>query len=478
MNSLFCQIESRATPAFRHPANLRLTRYFVFAASLCMPVIAQEIIPPPKPAADESAFGAKIARTMTDLATSTPEKKNPVRVLFYGQSITAQPWASVISERLRKEYPDADLTIENRAIGGFEADRLMKTANADLYPFYPDLVIFQVYGGGNGELERIISEIRRQTTAEIMISTHHVSHEGNAGVQGEYDKQSQAIRDLAAKYDCELVDVREEWKQYLSENQLKIQDLLRDSVHLNEKGNQLMADLVWRHLRYNKDFANPHADWIKTLPVEPQADGSCKVAFTGNRVDVVANPAEDPRGTARILIDGQPPSANPKAYAITRPGNAREVWWPGVYTVGFQNPPLVEDWVLKLTEVSDDAKQFKYEVTGSKTGPDGSGSSGEKFVSNSGRVVIDPMDFGLAAACAYTKKPCPPGFEIKWSVVPMFKDTYRAPKSKDPSKPVLSTVVQLLENGPHTLEILPNGDGSVPVRAIRVFQPAESKNSH
>jgi hypothetical protein len=59
----------------------------------------------------------------------------------------------------------------------------------------------------------------------------------------------------------------------------------------------------------------------------------------------------------------------------------------------------------------------------------------------------------------------------------MFKDTYRAPKSKDPAKPVRTTVVQLIENGPHTLEILPNGDGSLPIQAIEVFQPALTKNS-
>ena len=47
----------------------------------------------------------------------------------------------------------------------------------------------------------------------------------------------------------------------------------------------------------------------------------------------------------------------------------------------------------------------------------------------------------------------------------MFQDTY-SPKQDRP------TVVQLIENGPHTLEIIPNGDGVVPVNAIRVFQLA------
>lgn len=41
----------------------------------------------------------------------------------------------------------------------------------------------------------------------------------------------------------------------------------------------------------------------------------------------------------------------------------------------------------------------------------------------------------------------------------------------DPTRLDFITVVQLIENGPHTIEIIPNGDGAVPVKAIRVFQP-------
>lgn len=452
----------------------RILRIAPFLAGFCFSAMAQQPTAQPSPilpVVDESMFGAKISRTMTALATSTPNRHNPVRVLFYGQSITAQQWARDIGERLKKEYPEADLAVENRAIGGFDAPLLRRTALEDLYPFYPDLVIFHVYGGINGEYEEIISSIRKETTAEIVIATHHQSHEGNAWVENQHNKESQMIREVAAKYDCELVDVREEWPRYLAENQLHIHELLRDDIHLNPQGCKVMEGLVWRHLRYRPEFANPHADWIKTVPVHPGANGAYNVAFTGNRVDLVASPAGDSRGTARILIDGQPPSVHPKAYTITRPSTAQDVWYPALYTVGWQGVPRVEDWILKLTEVSADAKEFKYTVTGSKTGPDGVGSSAEKFISTSGQVVIDPADFCLARAQAQTKKPCPPDFEIKWSVVPMFKDTYRAPRSKDLAKPVCTTVTQLIENGPHTLEVIPNGDGEVPIQAIRVFQP-------
>ncbi len=432
--------------------------------------------PPPKPAADESKFGAKISRTMTALATSTPEKKNPVRILFYGQSITQQPWTNAINGRLKKEYPNADLTIENLAIGGFTAERLMKTAPYDIDPFYPDLVIFHVYSkesneGEQGEIESIIYNIRKNTTSEIVIATHHISHVGNKWVQNLHDNSCKIIRELAEKYDCELVDVREEWKQYIADNNMDPKLLLADMVHLNSKGCNLMEALVWRHLRYNKDFPVPHADWIKNIPVQQNKDGSVKVNFTGNRVDLVAGPTDKP-GTAKILIDGKTPSANPLAYSFTRPGKAYEAWWPAVLTVSSQKPLLVEDWTLKITEISDDAKNFKFEVSGSKTGPDGSGSNEAKFISKSERVVIDPKDFTITSSQKYTNKKCPVGFEIKLSVAPMFLDVYTAPKKVDPAKPVRTTLVKLIENGPHTLEIIPNGDGDVPVKEITAYQPA------
>lgn len=48
--------------------------------------------PPPKSIGNSSFFGRNIQRTMRLLAESTPEHRNTVRVLFYGQSITDQAW--------------------------------------------------------------------------------------------------------------------------------------------------------------------------------------------------------------------------------------------------------------------------------------------------------------------------------------------------------------------------------------------------
>ena len=104
--------------------------------------------PPPAPnnLGDPAKLGLGIQRTMTLLNTSTPQHRNTVRVLFYGQSITEQAWWKMVADDLRRRFPNANLVIENRALGGFSSQRLVKTAETDLYSFYPDLMIFHVYG--------------------------------------------------------------------------------------------------------------------------------------------------------------------------------------------------------------------------------------------------------------------------------------------------------------------------------------------
>lgn len=80
-----------------------------------------------------------IQRTMRSLAG----ERNPgekIRILFYGQSITAQRWRDHVVADLKKRFPEANLEIQNRAIGGFQSPALRRTAEHDLYPFYLSLI--------------------------------------------------------------------------------------------------------------------------------------------------------------------------------------------------------------------------------------------------------------------------------------------------------------------------------------------------
>ena len=51
---------------------------------------AEEAFPKPTHVGDLATLGLNIQRAMTLLATSTPQQRNTVRVLFYGQSITVR----------------------------------------------------------------------------------------------------------------------------------------------------------------------------------------------------------------------------------------------------------------------------------------------------------------------------------------------------------------------------------------------------
>jgi hypothetical protein len=479
-----------------------LVFFLILFLSLSLSGSAQEAATPlPKPAPEEhqELFGAHLQRSMALLSTSSKERRWPVRVLIYGQSITGSSvLTKMMDEILRARFPYADLTLENRSIGGFGADRLTRTSFHDLFPFYPDLLIFHVYGGEKtGDFERIIANTRRYTTADILIFNHHQNRDQKETLVFE----AQHRRYLAQKYDCELVDVSIEWPRYLKENNYGPERLLRDNVHPNEDGNRLLTQLIGRHLIFNPIYPSPSWETVRRYdarrPLEEGVDdeialtgsgwklesngvagssGSLKLKFEGNRIDLIAAQIKGltQTGSARVLIDGKPPSADPRLYAITLPSKGPGTWFPSIRLVGHEKPLLLEDWTLRLTEVDQEAQTFRFEVSGSRTGPDGSGSSQERFVSNSGRVVIEPRDWMLVEIKKIFKQPAlpPSGFEVRWSVKPMFQDVYTAPVMDDPSKVYAVTLAQGLTNTAHILEILPNGDGPVPIEAIQVYRPS------
>ena len=264
---------------------------------------------------------------MTLLATSTQERRNTVRILFYGQSITEQEWWKHVVDDLRSRFPSANLIIENRAIGGFASQLLIKPAEHDVYPFYPDLMILHVYGS-NGEYEQLIRNTRSRTTAEVLMLTDHLTQWPPAVIDEKKDKGSwwddfmnrQFLPETARKYGCGLAENRGAWIDYLKANHLEPRALLKDGVHLNDHGNYLMAELVKRYLVYRPELGDSSwRDLVRTVELgagkEPSwNDGVLKLEFEGNRVDLIAEaspPANSARARIAIRIDGKKPSEFP-----------------------------------------------------------------------------------------------------------------------------------------------------------------------
>ncbi len=461
-----------------------------------------KILLPPIPAdPNEAFFGSRIQRTMTLLATSDESHRNSVRILCYGQSIVAQGYVSRAIEReLKERFPFANIIVENRAIGGYTAPSLVRTAVHDLYPFYPDLVVFHVYDGHyTGELERIVSNIRRNTTAEILMWTHHFDSYGPDGTERDNirDQGSNFRRYLAQKYNCELVELREEWRNYLKINNIPRADLLIDNIHLNNKGGSLQAQFVMRHFRYNTLFPSSWMNMVRTYearrPIEERTDeivftgkpwhrvgqgvvgersnSSLKLHFHGNRVDVIAFPAGVKPGTAKILIDGKSPSSFTDAYAITRTNKNPVSGRPMLNRINFGKKAVAEDWVLNVNNISPDGKTFKFTLAGSITGSDGEGTHKKVFTSKSGSINFDPAEFTFAGAVSQTKKPFPDEATIIFQTKLMGMDVWAPVLNQEEGHIDNYTLIQGIENREHTLEIIPVGNGPIPVYEIVIYRP-------
>ncbi|WP_439625002.1 SGNH/GDSL hydrolase family protein [Gemmata sp.] len=446
---------------------------------------AEPEYPPLK--ADPSGLGKNVQRTMRLLAASTPEQRNTVRVLFYGQSITEQGWARAVADDLRRRFPHADLVVENRALGGFSSQLLVKTAEADLYPFEPDLVVFHVYGA-HDKYEDIVRRVRERTTAEVLQQNDHVTKPADLAEETDPKKlppkgehwdafmNHNWLPAVSAKYGTELCDQRALWKRYLTANKLEPRALLRDGVHLNAHGEFLMAECVKAYLRHDPAFGpSPAEAWVKTLAVGTDAswvDGKLRVEFDGTRVDAIYGPKAkgSAPAPAAVTIDGKKPTELPGTLAPTRALATPGGKWPVVAGFGWEKPPVAEDWTMEVKKDAADAKVFAFTLSGSVTGPDGAGRSDKKFVSNSGRVAIEPghwqADYALALAGV---KPVPDAFTVRWKVVPHAVDAIPAPGGREPAAGTAVTLARGLLPGKHVLEIA--GGPGAPIAAIRVHRP-------
>ncbi len=418
---------------------------------------------------------AFIQRTMTRIAQSTPQNPATVRFQFYGQSITAQAWTGLVGKDLALQFPSVKFTFHNPAIGGFTSPALIRTAEHDLYPWYPDILVFHVYGPVD-KYEEIIRNVRARTTAEIVLWTSHLSAAETLDKNPDDDARIVAIRAIAKKYDCLLIDVRKKWIAHLQEYHLEPNALLSDSVHLNQEGVKLMAAFIGSELIHAPGLATTaQAGTVTDIPLDSptvarDATGDLTLTFTGNRVVAISGAAISGAGgdgSADVLLDSEPLGARPELWTVTRPSTGPQIWMPAIKQISFEKALLAEDWTLTcLSDSTPDAKKVHFKVTGSLTGDDGEGFSTERFVSRSGRVVIEPADWHLEWSLGYKKLTLPEGFQVKWKTYPLFTAKYQP-------QPVGAETVLVQNCAPtiHTLT-LKGSASKLGITGFRVYAPA------
>lgn len=211
---------------------------------------------------------------LTTVAMSQPKS---TRIIFFGDSITelgVKPggYITKIKEGLEKKGVAGQYELIGAGISGNKVYDLYLRLDDDVLSKSPDVVVIYVgvndvwhktllgTGTDADKFEKfyvaIIKKLQEKNIKLILCTPAVIGERTDNSNQqdGDLNFYSQIIRNLAEKYRCSLCDLRKAFLEYNLKNNStnSVSGILTmDRVHLNEKGNQLIADLLLAELYNN-----------------------------------------------------------------------------------------------------------------------------------------------------------------------------------------------------------------------------------
>lgn len=205
-------------------------------------------MPPIRVTSPEGA-GKLIPRSLAKLS-----QRGPFRIVFFGDSIANDISNSSLGDMLKNRYPKTKFEIRFAGRGGtswmqnesYVAERVL--ANE------PDLVILLAISNDTSTmrdpLARIVRKIRAGAPeAEVLLLTPHIFPSKRTVDPWEFGRlQRDIVLAVAETESVEVVDLAGIWQSYLTASGKPPAWLLRDAVHMNERGRLLAAHAVMAHL--------------------------------------------------------------------------------------------------------------------------------------------------------------------------------------------------------------------------------------
>jgi lysophospholipase L1-like esterase len=212
-------------------------------------------------------FRIVFSTALVILATSMMTQK-PKRVIFFGDSITqmgVNPGGYIVKmgELLEQKGLSKNYELIGAGIGGNKVYDLYLRLEDDVLSKSPEIVFIWVgvndvwhkVSSGTGtdadKFEKfytaIIKKLQDKGVRVILVTPACIGERTDFTNQqdGDLNRYAQIIRVLAKNYKCELVDLREAFLSYNLKNNPENKEsgiLTVDRVHLNPKGNELVAD--------------------------------------------------------------------------------------------------------------------------------------------------------------------------------------------------------------------------------------------
>jgi len=175
-----------------------------------------------------------------------------LRVVLLGDSIANDLSNSCLEAMLSEDFPGLSVDVRFTGRGGTGWTRHTLQVRERILGHDPDLVLFLAISNAPdtiyGHLGAMIDEVRRRApSTEMMIVTPPLKGWGTMPDAGRQHREP-LVR-LAEDRRVELVDLGQAWGSYLQEAGREDKYLLRDAVHMDERGRQIAARVVMTHLR-------------------------------------------------------------------------------------------------------------------------------------------------------------------------------------------------------------------------------------
>jgi lysophospholipase L1-like esterase len=218
---------------------------------------------------------ALAATSSIALAAEPVSLKQGDRIVFLGDSITQggggpKGYITLIKNKLAEKKADLGVEVFNAGISGNKVPNLQDRVERDVIAKKPTIVfiyigINDVWHGENDPargttpdrfesgLKEVIGKIQ-DAGAKVILCTPTVIGEKKAGankLDAKLDQYADISRKLAKELDLPLCDLRKAFVDHLNANNANDEErgiLTGDRVHLNDAGNQKVADEMGKML--------------------------------------------------------------------------------------------------------------------------------------------------------------------------------------------------------------------------------------
>jgi lysophospholipase L1-like esterase len=205
-----------------------------------------------------------------------PQKKT--KVIFFGDSITELGvkkdryvgYILKMDSMLKVQKKDDQYDLVGSGISGNKVYDLYLRMEDDVLSKNPDVVVIYVgvndvwhktllgTGTDADKFEKfyraIINKLKDKNIKVVLCTPAVVGEKTDMSnsLDGDLNKYSNIIRDLAKKNNLPLIDLRKKFIDYLKDNNPENKEkevLTYDRVHMNNKGNQFIADEMWKVIK-------------------------------------------------------------------------------------------------------------------------------------------------------------------------------------------------------------------------------------